>query len=139
MHKNTNYTLGFQEIDKTKLSVVGGKGANLGELSRIEGITVPEGFCVTTEAYKSTIGQTPGFNDLLDQLTLLTVEDVERVREISGEIRRRIEGTPIGKNIEEAVADYHRQLGEKDPYAVRSSATAEDLPAASFAGQQDTY
>ena len=134
-----NYTLGFQEIDKTKLALVGGKGANLGELSRIEGIRVPEGFCVTTEAYKSIVGQTPEFNALLDQLTLLTVEDVERVREISRKIRARIEATPIGKDIEEAIGDYHRQLGEKDSYAVRSSATAEDLPAASFAGQQDTY
>ena len=140
MHKNTNsYTLGFQEIDKTKLALVGGKGANLGELSRIEGIRVPEGFCVTTEAYKSIVEQTPEFNDLLDQLTLLTVEDVERVREISRKICDTIEATPIGKDIEEAVTDYHRQLGEKDSYAVRSSATAEDLPAASFAGQQDTY
>ncbi|HEY0722823.1 MAG TPA: PEP/pyruvate-binding domain-containing protein, partial [Pyrinomonadaceae bacterium] len=60
IHKNTNsYTLGFQEIDQTKLALVGGKGANLGELCRIEGIKVPEGFCVTTEAYKSIVGQTP--------------------------------------------------------------------------------
>lgn len=140
MRKTTNsYTLGFQEIDKTKIAVVGGKGANLGELSRIEGISVPEGFCVTTEAYKSTIEQTPKLNALLDQLTLLKIEDLQGVREISRKIRLAIEETPIGKDIDEAVANYHRQLGEKDPYAVRSSATAEDLPAASFAGQQDTY
>ena len=100
---------------------------------------MPKGFCVTTEAFKSIIGQTPEFNALLDQLADLTVEDVERVREISSKIRDAIEATPIGKAIEEAVADYHRQLGENDPYAVRSSATAEDLPTASFAGQQDTY
>src|SRR4026207_1131170 len=123
----------FKNIDKTKGKLVGGKGANLGELSRIEGIRVPEGFCVTTEAYKSIIEQTPEFNALLDQLTLLTIDDVERVREISRKIRMRIEATPIAKDIVEAVADYHRQLEEKDPYAVRSSATAEDLPAASFA------
>ncbi len=137
MHKNT--TLGFHEIDKTKIALVGGKGANLGELSKIEGIKVPEGFCITTDAYKSMVAQTPEFNILLDQLTLLTVDDVERVREISGKIRMRVEAASIGKDIEEAVADYHRQLGEKDSYAVRSSATAEDLPVASFAGQQDTY
>ena len=134
-----SYTLGFQEIDRTKLTLVGGKGANLGELCRVEGIRVPEGFCVTTDAYKSVIAKIPGFDALLDQLTLLTVDDVERVREISRKIRMRVEETPIGKDIEEAVAGYHRQLGEKGPYAVRSSATAEDLPSASFAGQQDTY
>ncbi|MFW2489695.1 PEP/pyruvate-binding domain-containing protein [Clostridium chromiireducens] len=50
-----SYVLSFQEIDKTKVSIVGGKGANLGELSRITGIIVPEGFCVTTEAYKKII------------------------------------------------------------------------------------
>lgn len=139
-HKNTNsYTLGFQEIDQTKLALVGGKGANLGELSRIEGINVPDGFCVTTEAYKSIVGQTPEFSALLDQLTRLPVDDVESVREVSSTIRDRLEATPIGKDIDAAVAGYLRHLGENDPYAVRSSATAEDLPAASFAGQQDTY
>ena len=140
MHKTANsYTLGFQEIAKTMLALVGGKGANLGELSRIQGIRVPEGFCVTTEAYKSIIEQTPEFDALLDELSLLTVDDVESVREISRKIRMRVKATPIGKDIAQAIADYHRQLGEKDAYAVRSSATTEDLPAASFAGQQDTY
>ena len=62
MQKNKNsYTLGFHDIDKTMLALVGGKGTNLGELSRIEGIRVPQGFCVTTEAYKSIIEQTPEF------------------------------------------------------------------------------
>ena len=74
-----SYVLGFQEIDKTKLMVVGGKGLNLGELSRIEGIRVPEGFCVTTGAYKRTIGHNEEFNALLDQLSLLKVDDRERI------------------------------------------------------------
>ncbi|ATW23590.1 phosphoenolpyruvate synthase [Candidatus Formimonas warabiya] len=133
------YVLSFQEIDKTKLAVVGGKGANLGELSRIEGITVPEGFCVTTEAYKRTIEQAPEFNALLEQLSLLNPEDRERVSEISGKIRSAIEETPIAKEIEEAVTRHLTALGDQNAYAVRSSATAEDLPTASFAGQQDTY
>ena len=64
------YVLGFQEIDQTKLAMVGGKGANLGELSRIEGIQVPEGFCVTTEAYKEIVGNNEEFHSLLDQLSL---------------------------------------------------------------------
>jgi len=70
--------LGFQDIDKTKLRVVGGKGANLGELARIEGIHVPDGFCVFTEAFKRIIGETPSINELLDQLSLLKLEDREK-------------------------------------------------------------
>lgn len=79
-----SYVLEFQEIDKTKLMVVGGKGANLGELSRIVGIRVPEGFCVTTEAYQKIIGQAPEVNALLDQLSLLKVDERERIGKISG-------------------------------------------------------
>ena len=134
-----SFVLGFQELDKTKLAMVGGKGANLGELFRIDGIRVPEGFCVTTEAYKRIIGQTPEINALLEQLSLLKVEDRERIREISGKIRSVIEGTAIAKDIEEVVIRHLTKLGDKNAYAVRSSATAEDLPTASFAGQQDTY
>ena len=135
----SSFVLGFQDIDKTKLMVVGGKGANLGEPSRIDGVIVPEGFCITTEAYKRIISQTPEFNDLLEQLYLLKVEDRERIGEISKKIRRVIEGTVIAKEIDEAVTHFITKLGDKNAYAVRSSATAEDLPAASFAGQQDTY
>jgi pyruvate,water dikinase len=134
-----SYVLGFQEIDKTRFMLVGGKGANLGELSRIEGIHVPEGFCVSTEAYKRIIEQTPAINDLLDQLALLKVEDREKIGELSGEIRRVIEGIAIPHDMSEEIARFLSRLGEDDAYAVRSSATAEDLPAASFAGQQDTY
>jgi pyruvate,water dikinase len=135
----SSFVFGFQDIDKTKLMVVGGKGANLGELSRIDGVIVPEGFCITTEAYKRIISQTPEFNDLLEQLYLLKVEDRERICEISKKIRSVIEGTVVAKEINEAVTHFITKLGDKNAYAVRSSATAEDLPTASFAGQQDTY
>ncbi|NYB73619.1 phosphoenolpyruvate synthase [Sedimentibacter hydroxybenzoicus DSM 7310] len=134
-----SYVLGFEEIDKTKLATVGGKGANLGEISRIDGIRVPEGFCVTTEAYRKIIEQTQEFDALLEQLSLLKAEDRERVSEISGKIRSAIERASIPKEIEEEVARYLIKAGDKNTYAVRSSATAEDLPTASFAGQQDTY
>src|SRR5260370_17139035 len=133
------FVLGFQDIDKTKLMVVGGKGVKLGEVFRIDGIRVPEGFCITTEAYKRIISQTPEFHDLLEHLSLLKVEDRERIGEISGKIRSVIEGTVIAKDIDEAVTHFITKLGDKNAYAVRSSATAEDLPTASFAGQQDTY
>jgi rifampicin phosphotransferase len=131
--------LGFQDIDKTKLNVVGGKGANLGELTNIEGIHVPDGFCISTEAYKRIIAETSSINELLDQLSLLKVEDRHKVSELSRAIRRVIEGIAIPQDINEAITRFLTRLGEKDAYAVRSSATAEDLPTASFAGQQDTY
>ena len=80
----SSYVLGFQDIDKTKLMVVGGKGANLGELSKIEGIRVPDGFCITTEAFTRIIGETPSMNELLHQLSLLKVEDLNKISELSG-------------------------------------------------------
>lgn len=135
----SSYVLGFQDIDKTKIMVVGGKGANLGELSRIEGIRVPDGFCISTEAFKRIIGETSSINELLDQLSLLKVEDRDKIGELSGEIRRVIEGIAIPEDINEEMTRLLFRLGEKNAYAVRSSATAEDLPTASFAGQQDTY
>src|SRR5437867_1468245 len=135
----SSYVLGFQDIDQTKLMVVGGKGANLGELSKMEGIRVPDGFCISTEAFKRIIGETPSINELLDQLSLLKVEDRDKIGELSGEIRRVIEGIAIPQDIHEEITRLLSRLGENNAYAVRSSATAEDLPTASFAGQQDTY
>jgi phosphoenolpyruvate synthase/pyruvate phosphate dikinase len=120
-----SYVLGFQEIDATKLALVGGKGANLGELSRIDGIRVPEGFCVTTEAYKSIIAQIPEFHALLEQLSLLKVENREKIREISSKIRDAIAETTMPKDIDEAVTSHLTKLGENNAYAVRSSATGE--------------
>ncbi len=135
----SNFVLGFQDIDRTKLMVVGGKGANLGELSRIEGIRVPDGFCISTEAFKKIMKETPSIRALLDQLSLLKVEDRDKIRKLSGEIRLCLEGTAIPRDIHEEVIRFLSCFDEKSAYAVRSSATAEDLPTASFAGQQDTY
>lgn len=135
----SSYVLGFQDIDKTQLMMVGGKGANLGEISKVEGIRVPDGFCISTEAFKRIIGDTLSINELLDQLSLLKVEDRNKISEISGEIRRLIEGIASPEDIREELARHLSRLGEESAYAVRSSATAEDLPTASFAGQQDTY
>lgn len=134
-----SYVLSFHEIDKTKLSMVGGKGSNLGELSRLTGILVPEGFCVTTEAYKKITGNNQELSGLLDELSHLKVENREKVYEVSKKIRMVIESISISKDISEEIIGYLTKFGEKDAYAVRSSATAEDLPTASFAGQQDTY
>ncbi|HMJ71119.1 MAG TPA: phosphoenolpyruvate synthase [Cyclobacteriaceae bacterium] len=133
------HILEFQEIDKTKIATVGGKGANLGELSRIEGVQVPGGFCVTTEAYKEVVGHSEELNSLLDQLTVLSADNRKSISETGAKIRKLIEEIPIPKGIEKEITRHLEQLGERNAYAVRSSATAEDLPTASFAGQQDTY
>lgn len=135
----SSYVLGFQEIDKTKLEIVGSKGANLGELSGLKGIQVPEGFCVTTEAYQEVIGNNGEFHSLLDQLSLIQADHREGISEISAKIRKVIEEIAIPQDIDQEITRHLAQLGEKNAYAVRSSATAEDLATASFAGQQDTY
>jgi phosphoenolpyruvate synthase/pyruvate phosphate dikinase len=131
--------LGFKEMDTTQLMLVGGKGLNLGELSKIEGLQVPEGFCVTTVGYQKAIEQNEIVHALLKRLTLLKVEDREQIAEISKKIREAILDTAIPLEVEKAVAHHITRYGDEYAYAVRSSATAEDLPHASFAGQQDTY
>ncbi|MBB6498616.1 phosphoenolpyruvate synthase [Pedobacter cryoconitis] len=131
--------LDFQQTDKTKLAMVGGKGANLGELSRIEGIHVPGGFCVTTEVYQDIIADSVEFHSLLDQLALLKADHRKAISEIGTKIRKFIEDIVIPTEIDEEITRHLEQIGIKNAYAVRSSATAEDLPTASFAGQQDTY
>ncbi|WML55997.1 phosphoenolpyruvate synthase [Neobacillus sp. PS2-9] len=131
--------LGFQEIEKTQLLLVGGKGLNLGKLSKIQGIHVPEGFCVTTAGYQKAIEHNETFQALLNQLTMLKVEDRDQIGEISRKIRQMIMEAEIPSDVVKSVADYLSKYGDEHAYAVRSSATAEDLPYASFAGQQDTY
>lgn len=134
------YVLSFTEIDRTQLMAVGGKGANLGELSRIGGIRVPDGFCVTTEAYKKVTADDRQLNGLLDELAHCKTVEREKISTISAKIRSVIERKPIPEDIAEKIAGHLTASGgEKNAYAVRSSATAEDLPTASFAGQQDTY
>ncbi|AEY66180.1 phosphoenolpyruvate synthase [Clostridium sp. BNL1100] len=135
----SSYVIGFKEIDKTKLMVAGGKGTNLGELTKIEGIQVPEGFCISTDAFKRVIWGIPEINNLLDELSILNAEDRDKIGKLSSEIRRVIEETAIPDQIIEDITQFLSQYGAKNPYAVRSSATSEDLPSASFAGQQDTY
>ena len=135
----SSFVFGFHEIDKTKLTLVGGKGANLGELSRIEGIRVPDGFCVSTEAFERILSETSSINELLIQLSLLKIEDRDEISELSREIRRVIESADIPADIIEEIVSRLSSLGENNSYAIRSSATAEDLPTASFAGLHDTY
>ncbi|MBV6715589.1 phosphoenolpyruvate synthase [Paenibacillus chitinolyticus] len=135
----SSLVLGFQEMEKTQLMLVGGKGLNLGELSKMEGIQVPEGFCVTTAGYQKAIEPNETYHALLNRLTGLKVEDRIQIGEISKKIRQIIMEVEIPSDVVKAVTHYLSRFGDEHAYAVRSSATAEDLPHASFAGQQDTY
>ncbi|MFZ2526154.1 MAG: rifamycin-inactivating phosphotransferase [Rhodococcus sp. (in: high G+C Gram-positive bacteria)] len=133
-----SYVLGFEEIDRTRIGVVGGKGANLGELSRVDGVDVPAGFCVTTDAFAHILREA-AIAPLIDRLAALAPDDREQIREVSAQIRRTIEDCAVPDEVTSAIARAVSQLGERTACAVRSSATAEDLPSASFAGQHDTY
>ncbi|MFH9138800.1 rifamycin-inactivating phosphotransferase [Streptomyces sp. NPDC017524] len=133
------YVLDLSEVDETRVADVGGKGAHLGGLSRIEGIRVPDGFCVTTDAFRRAIAGVPSIDEPLDELSRLDPEDQEAIRTLSARIRRIIEETTVPGDIAAAITGSIVRFGEQAAYAVRSSATAEDLPTASFAGQQDTY
>jgi pyruvate,water dikinase len=133
------YVLGLQEIDQTQVAVVGGKGAHLGELFRIEGIRVPAGFCVTSDAFRRIMAGAPSIDERLDRLSRQSPDDREAIRTRSAAIRRTIERIAIPDDVAAAITRSVTLLGEHAAYAVRSSATAEDLPATSSAGQQDTY
>jgi pyruvate,water dikinase len=133
------YVLAFQEVDQTQVAVVGGKGAHLGELSRIEGIRVPAGFCVTTDAFRRIIAEPSSIQRQLDQLSRLKPDDREAIRALSTEIRRTIEAIAIPDDVAAAITSALARLGERVACAVRSSATTEDLPTTSFAGQHDSH
>ncbi|MGW5361014.1 rifamycin-inactivating phosphotransferase [Actinopolymorpha pittospori] len=137
-----SYVLDLQEIDQTQVAVVGGKGAHLGELSRIDGVRVPAGFCVTTDAFRQVMADAAdaaSIDGQLDRLSRLNPDDRDAIRALSAEIRRSLERIVIPADLAAAIAQALTRIGEQAAYAVRSSATAEDLPGASFAGQQDTY
>ncbi|MFJ7154431.1 rifamycin-inactivating phosphotransferase [Streptomyces sp. NPDC101118] len=133
------YVVDLHEIDGTHIARAGGKGAHLGGLSRIEGISVPDGFCVTTDAFRHLVAGAPSLAGLLDRLAGLGPDDRDGVRTLSAQIRRTVENIELPEDLAAAVTRGLAGLGADVPCAVRSSATAEDLPTASFAGQQDTY
>src|SRR5215207_2360968 len=99
----SNYVLSFQQIDQTQVAVVGGKGAHLGELSRIEGIRVPAGFCVTTDAFRRIMAEVPSIDDRLDQLSRLAPDDRAAIRTLSAEIRQTIEAIAIPGDLTAAI------------------------------------
>ncbi|MCA1848882.1 MAG: phosphoenolpyruvate synthase, partial [Actinobacteria bacterium] len=137
MSDNGKLTLPLGEIDRAALPIAGGKAANLGELIRA-GLPVPPGFCVTTAAYEIVAGGA-GLDRILDDLAETRPDDTARLADLAAEARARLLEAPVPEDLVGAITGAYRTLGASVPVAVRSSATAEDLPHASFAGQQDTY
>lgn len=90
-----SYVVGLDEIDQTQVDAVGGKGAHLGELLRIEGIRVPDGFCVTTDAFRRIVAEAPSIDDLLDRLSRVQPDDRTAISSLSAEIRRVLEEVPL--------------------------------------------
>lgn len=135
----SEWVLGLKEIEVSQLSLAGGKGVNLAELSRREGVLVPDGFCVTTTGYRKAVEQDEDVRSWLEQLVSLNVEDRDQIRDVCSNLRQSIIGLELPSELVSAVTRYLSSYGEEHAYAVRSSATAEDLPHASFAGQQDSY
>lgn len=129
----------LHELDQTQIAVAGGKGAHLGELSRIDGVRVPRGFCITTLVFERLVQSNPAVVEQLDALSRLTTDDRDAIREVSGRLRETIASISLPNDLTTAIGEALEHLGDAKVYAVRSSATAEDLPNASFAGQQDTY
>jgi phosphohistidine swiveling domain-containing protein len=131
--------LPFGDIDRTMLPIAGGKAANLGELARA-GLPVPGGFCVTTAAY-GLVAEGADLDQILNTLAGTPPEDTTRLAELATSARASLSEAPVPDALARAITTAYGELGEgaSVPLAVRSSATAEDLPYASFAGQQDTY
>ncbi|MHA1409178.1 MAG: phosphoenolpyruvate synthase [Candidatus Odinarchaeia archaeon] len=140
--KNKKLILWFDEIDKNDIPYVGGKVANLGELTQ-SGAPAPKGFAVTSYAYKKFIKETGLEKKIKNLLKNVNYSDPKKLQEISHKIRSLIESTDIPQDIVKSIKEAYTELEKKThknvKLSIRSSATAEDLPGASFAGQQDTY
>ncbi len=135
--KKTTRILWFEEVEKEDIPLVGGKGANLGELI-FAGIPVPNGFNVTAYAYFEFLKETKIFDFIKKQLKGLDPEDSKKLNVISKEIKKKILSSKFSPELISEIKEAYHKLGGF-PVAVRSSATAEDLPNASFAGQQATF
>ncbi|MEU4327831.1 PEP/pyruvate-binding domain-containing protein [Nonomuraea dietziae] len=134
---SASLALGFGDIDAAMLAEVGGKAANLGELTRA-GLPVPPGCCLTTLAYHR-VAEGAGLKEVIAELAGTAATDTPALAELAGRARALLLQAPVPEEVRAAIAECYARLGEGAAVAVRSSATAEDLPYASFAGQQDTY
>jgi len=130
----------FNEVSKSDVGLVGGKGANLGEMTQA-GIPVPPGFIVTSESWYSFLDETNIRKDIKKLLEGLDVQDSKKLQKVSEEIKWLITSSHMPKNLQDKIREYYKLLSDDQELlvAVRSSATAEDLPDASFAGQQASF
>src|SRR5258707_11377893 len=138
-HSSRDFVLPFRALHRDMLALVGGKAANLGELTNAK-LPVPPGFCVTTTAY-ALVAADAGLPGVLDTYATREDGDAKQLSEMAQAARNCILAATIPTDIADAISEAYSVLGSGEPLpvAVRSSATAEDLPFASFAGQQDTY
>ncbi|MHB8205377.1 MAG: PEP/pyruvate-binding domain-containing protein [Desulfomonilaceae bacterium] len=139
----SGYVIPFENCDNSMVGIVGGKCASLGELMKAR-IPVPPGFAITTSAYEKFLDDNDLKKKITNRLINLNDEDLSELEEASKDIRNWIEAGTISETLEDIIASHYRLLARRSripalPVAVRSSATAEDLPGASFAGQQDTF
>jgi pyruvate,water dikinase len=142
--KSRDLVLWFKELGKEDIPLVGGKCANLGELTGRIGVPVPNGFAISAYAYKVFLKKTKANKTIESLLSKIDITDMELLQNVSQKIRKHIENMSIPKDMEKEILQKYQKLckyagKENIPVAVRSSATAEDLPGASFAGQQDTF
>lgn len=137
-YKQSIYVMALSQINKDDTSIVGGKAANLGKLINA-GFQVPEGFCITTKSYYGSV-KTVQIDEFINELMNLQIDDTDKIKEISMKIRLCISEVNIPENITKSIIYHYSNMKENNTaVSVRSSATAEDLEDASFAGQQDTF
>ena len=137
------YVVKFEDLSKSDIGIAGGKGANLGELTQA-GIPVPPGFVVTAQAYEYFMDEAGINGKVMSILEETDINDTKALQAAAEEIKKIIVESPIPEDLVMYIREYYNELcqrvGEDDTdVAIRSSATAEDLPEASFAGQQDTF
>ncbi|WP_226347235.1 rifamycin-inactivating phosphotransferase [Agilicoccus flavus] len=131
--------VGLDEVDETRVGLVGGKAAHLGALTGVEGVRVPAGFVVTTDIFRAVAGASPAVADAVRRLARADPADLDEMRGACARARAAVEDLTLPDDVAAAVAGALAAIGADAAYAVRSSATAEDLPTASFAGQQDSF
>lgn len=135
---SNSYIRTLDSLNHKDGDIVGGKSANLGELLNA-GLPVPGGFAITTAVYKELVIETESKNQIHDLLNNLDMDDFDSINSCSAQIRELIEKIPLPESLISEIQSSYRSLGDDVEVAVRSSATAEDLPSASFAGQMDSF
>ena len=133
------HVIDLRKLDRTQRALAGGKGANLGELMRIDGVRVPRGFCVTTDAFQRVTAQLDEYEAALSRLAYREPNEGAVLPDVSAALRLDIEASELPNDVAASVRDAIHTLGAQIRCAVRSSATSEDSPTASFAGLQDSF